>query len=42
MSIIKILEKHSYNVTDQAGNEVNVIDRDEFEEIAKEIENLKI
>ena len=37
--IIKILQLHSYNVEDQAGNKLIVVDEDSFDSLATELKN---
>ena len=40
--IIKILQLHSYNVEDQAGNHIIVVDEDSFDSLATELKNCSI
>ena len=37
--IIQILHSHSYNVEDQAGNKLIVVDDDSWDEIAKQVKD---
>jgi hypothetical protein len=40
--IIEILHSHSYNVEDQAGNHLIVVDDDSWDEIAEQLKNCSI
>jgi hypothetical protein len=40
--IIEILHSHSYNVEDQAGNHLIVVDDDSWDEIAEQVKNCSI
>lgn len=40
--IIEILHSHSYNVEDQAGNHLIVVDDDSWDEIAEQVRNCSI
>ena len=40
--IIEILHSHSYNVEDQAGNHLIVVDDDSWDEIAEQVKNFSI
>ena len=40
--IIEILHSHSYNVEDQAGNHLIVIDEDSWDAVATEVKNCSI
>ena len=40
--IIQILHSHSYNVEDQAGNHLIVVDDDSWDEIAEQVKNCSI
>ena len=40
--ILEILHSHSYNVEDQAGNHLIVVDDDSWDEIAEQVKNCSI